>query len=310
LQEVEQTEQLRTYFTKLVGVSHTNPNGTHRQEIIARCRQWEELRFRPEPANPHDECAVGVCRKNGEQIGHLNRDLAEIVSGYIGRGWRYLPILKKILDDGKRGHDRGVVLLVIAAGPNVPLETAKNFGRNALAEAKEDERCRAIDDIRRAGMPLPDDAPAAEVAAFHDALFRLDHFYADVDGTTERNPDGTERQSIIRQIKPLETLHLCDELKNPLDPNVIAVLRDNGQQVGWLPDLYAPELRKDFTAGYRFMVIAVSITGGRPKQPALGVDLCIISVPPGCDEGALAAYVKHRLAKDAEFIKVSGLQRA
>jgi hypothetical protein len=142
-------EELRSYYTKVVGVTHANADGTSRQEIIVRCRQWEQLRFRPEPENPFDHFAIGVCRKNGEQIGHLNRELAETVTSFLKRGWRYHPIIKMFLDAGIEGHARGVVLLVIAAAPEVPGDELRAFAWEAIKEAKADlvryqaARCRA-----------------------------------------------------------------------------------------------------------------------------------------------------------------------
>jgi len=135
-EEIDLQESLRMYFNKVVGVSHRNRNGTGRQEIISRCRQWEELRFRPEPDNPVDEFAIAVCRADGEQIGYLNSELAGIVSDYLKRGWRYFPIIKQILDGHIESHSLGVVLLVIASGPNVPTDIVRNFARDALAKAR------------------------------------------------------------------------------------------------------------------------------------------------------------------------------
>ena len=135
--EIELQESLRTYSNKVVGVSKKNRDGTSRQEIISRCRQWERLCFRPEPENPVDPNAIAVCRSNGEQIGYLNADLAEIVSECIGRGWRYYPFIKMILDDGDRFHDRGVVMLVIAAMSHVPQETLRQYASDAVRTAQQ-----------------------------------------------------------------------------------------------------------------------------------------------------------------------------
>jgi hypothetical protein len=62
--EIHVRERLRHFFTKVAGVSHENRNGTSRQEIISRCRQWEQLRFMREHENPVDANAVAVVRAN------------------------------------------------------------------------------------------------------------------------------------------------------------------------------------------------------------------------------------------------------
>jgi hypothetical protein len=149
IEEIILRESLRVYANRVVGVSKANRNGTSRQEIISRCRQWEEVRFRPEPDNPVDDFAIAVCRANGEQLGYLNSGLAEIVSDCIKRGWRYFPIIKQILSDGIASHDRGVVLLVIAAGPNVATDVVRKFARDALARARADQ---AAWDRQRKGL--------------------------------------------------------------------------------------------------------------------------------------------------------------
>ena len=61
-------------FTKVTGVSHQNPDGTSRQEIISRCRKGELLRIVHEPSNKFSRTGstMMVLRANGEQIGYLS----------------------------------------------------------------------------------------------------------------------------------------------------------------------------------------------------------------------------------------------
>jgi hypothetical protein len=72
----------------------------------------------------------------------LNSELAEIVSDCIKRGWRYFPIIKQILSDGIASHNRGVVLLVIAAGPNVAMDIVRKYAKDALAKARTEHAAR------------------------------------------------------------------------------------------------------------------------------------------------------------------------
>lgn len=73
---VERTPD-KEFFTKAVGVTKGNPDGSSRQDIIARCKIGEALELIHQPNNRYDPNAIAVHRrKTGEQIGFLNRDLA------------------------------------------------------------------------------------------------------------------------------------------------------------------------------------------------------------------------------------------
>jgi HIRAN domain-containing protein len=73
-------------FTKVVGVSHKNSDGSYRKKVIRRCRVQEELQLVPEPDNPFDSTAVAVCRANGEQLGYLNQRLAADMHRWMENG--------------------------------------------------------------------------------------------------------------------------------------------------------------------------------------------------------------------------------
>lgn len=84
----EQTEQPRSFFTKVAGVSRRNADGGERQEIIKRCRVGDKLDLIREPDNPHDAYAVKVCRQTGEQIGYIPAHLAREISEAFEKGAR------------------------------------------------------------------------------------------------------------------------------------------------------------------------------------------------------------------------------
>lgn len=68
------------YETKVVGVSKDNADGSSRQEIIRReVEEDDKLQIKPEPDNPYDPNAVQVLSKNGNQIGYLNKEMAETI---------------------------------------------------------------------------------------------------------------------------------------------------------------------------------------------------------------------------------------
>lgn len=68
------------YETKVVGVSKDNTDGTSRQDIIRReVKEDDKLRLMAEPDNPYDPNAVKILSKYGNQIGYLNKEMAETI---------------------------------------------------------------------------------------------------------------------------------------------------------------------------------------------------------------------------------------
>jgi hypothetical protein len=65
-------------WTKVVGVTQKNDDGSHRQAIIARCKKRERLVIEHEPSNKYSptRSAMRVLRENGDQLGYLSEDLA------------------------------------------------------------------------------------------------------------------------------------------------------------------------------------------------------------------------------------------
>ena len=68
------TPGIKHFFTKVVGVTHRNDDGTSRQAIIRRCSQLEQLDLVRQKDNPHDPNAMMVCQSSGEQLGYLSED--------------------------------------------------------------------------------------------------------------------------------------------------------------------------------------------------------------------------------------------
>ena len=60
-------------------------------------------------------------------------------------------------------------------------------------------------------------------------------FTVDVTGVGYPNRDGTSRQDAIGRCREGDDIQLAREPDNPHDPNAIAVLRQNGEQLGYVP---------------------------------------------------------------------------
>lgn len=65
------------YYTKVAGVTQKNDDGSDRQKILKKCRAGEKVNLIRDPENPHDKNAIKVCRESGEQLGWINKDVAE-----------------------------------------------------------------------------------------------------------------------------------------------------------------------------------------------------------------------------------------
>jgi HIRAN domain len=89
-------------FTKVVGVSHRNNDGSHRGKIIWQCRAPEELQLVPEPDNPFDSNAIAVRRASGEQLGYLNQRLAADIHRWMANGQHWVAVLTQIIGSDPR----------------------------------------------------------------------------------------------------------------------------------------------------------------------------------------------------------------
>lgn len=104
-------------FTKVVGVSHKNLDGSYRKTIIRRCRVPEELQLVPEPDNPFDSNAIAVCRANGEQLGHLNQRLAADIHRWMANGQHWVAVLTQIIGNDPK---RVGAILALVRSPAAP----------------------------------------------------------------------------------------------------------------------------------------------------------------------------------------------
>lgn len=82
---VEARVEIRPIHTKVVGVTFRNDDGSSRQRILKACREGEMLKLVKRPSGG-DRNAVAVCRKNGQQLGNLRRELAAELAPLLDKG--------------------------------------------------------------------------------------------------------------------------------------------------------------------------------------------------------------------------------
>jgi hypothetical protein len=116
------------------------------------------------------------------------------------------------------------------------------------------------------------------------------HFFTRVVGVTHRNSDRKSRQKIIKKCNRLDPLLLDTEEDNPHDPNAIRVLRQNGEQIGYLDAALAKQLASRIKQGYRFDAFIADLTGGVDAKPTTGVNVVIIVAPPGASVRRVRSY--------------------
>ena len=63
------------FYTKVVGVTFNNDDGSSRQKNIAACKAGQGVIFRPVAVKGHPE-AVAVFTESGKQLGNLSAELA------------------------------------------------------------------------------------------------------------------------------------------------------------------------------------------------------------------------------------------
>lgn len=85
-------------------------------------------------------------------------------------------------------------------------------------------------------------------------------FSTRVAGVTFDNPDGSNRQQILKNCRPRESVKLVREPDHPHDKYAIAVFTIAGKQVGYLPS--DPRLAQHMDMGGTATALILQITGG------------------------------------------------
>jgi hypothetical protein len=116
------------WFSKIVGTSHSNDDGSSRQSYIAECIQFEKLNILHDEDNQFSKKAIKVCRENGTQLGFLNQRLATEIFGKSKKGYQYAVFATEITGGGSK--TRGVNLLIVQAEPDASEEAVQKYVSN------------------------------------------------------------------------------------------------------------------------------------------------------------------------------------
>ena len=102
-----------------------------------------------------------------------------------------------------------------------------------------------------------------------------EEFYSKVAGALQKNDDGSDRQAIIKKCSIGETLHLLPEPTNTHSKHAIRVVRQNGQQLGYLPDSTARSVTRHLKGGGAAWAAIKDLTGGERGKESRGVNLVV-----------------------------------
>ena len=149
--------------------------------------------------------------------------------------------------------------------------------------------------LRDRGIPFDSSATLEELETRERTTY-VNHRSVNVAGVSHNNRDGTSRQKIIARCSAGEVLRLRSEEDNPADPNAVAVIRLNGEQLGYLHREDAAEVRHKSEQGWVYAAIISKILGDNHSGHCLGVGLSLVYALATADP----AIVKRHLADLAQ----------
>jgi hypothetical protein len=130
----------------------------------------------------------------------------------------------------------------------------------------------------------------------------LRHFFGHVAGESYRNADGSDRQRIIPRCRVGELLVLKHEPDNPHDINAIRVLRQSGEQIGYLERELAGQVVSREAKGEQYHAAIAGIGRARAGVGPWGVALLIIVDGAGAaTDATLRRYAREVLEDEGHF---------
>jgi hypothetical protein len=110
----------------------------------------------------------------------------------------------------------------------------------------------------------------------------IDKFFpSKVAGVSQENRDGSSRQQILQRCSAPESLRLVPEPDNPVDLKAIAVLRQNGEQLGYLNARLAQETYNRLRKGERWGARLTAITGDDDPHHTHGANILMFRFKSG-----------------------------
>jgi len=139
--------------------------------------------------------------------------------------------------------------------------------------------------------PADDHALEDKYEAIFDSPDKVRHLFTKAAGVVHCNQDGSSRQAIIERCCRLESLTLHREPDNPHDPNAVAVLRANGEQIGYLYRELAKVISHRLELGYRYVALVTDLLRDGGYEPIVRVSVLLIIADPDVSDEQVQEYV-------------------
>lgn len=131
--EATQRKSIRHRYTKVVGVTFQNKDGTERQEILRFCNPGEHLILSRDLENEFDCNAVEIRRLNGLQLGYASEELAEEIVGEMEDDKNVHGILKAVTGGTFEKPTRGANFVTMFVGKDVTQQELYSYWERELA---------------------------------------------------------------------------------------------------------------------------------------------------------------------------------
>jgi hypothetical protein len=112
----------------------------------------------------------------------------------------------------------------------------------------------------------------------------LDHWFTKAAGVTFGG-----RQKVLQKCRAGEPLVLVREENNKHDPNAVAIKRETGEEVGYIPGATASTVARKLAKGIRFTAFAVEVTGGG-KGESYGLNILMVESGRDVSKKEIRAY--------------------
>ena len=126
------------------------------------------------------------------------------------------------------------------------------------------------------------------------------HYPSLVAGVTYANRDGSSRQEIIQRCQPGEQVFLIAEPDNAVDPHAVAVQREDGAQLGYLPWELAERVAGLLRQGYGYAAFVAEILEPGPTYSGYGLRLRIFEASPDKSPEEVQEYIDAVQAQPAQ----------
>jgi len=144
--------------------------------------------------------------------------------------------------------------------------------------------------LRERGVPFSSSATVEELGELDRRTF-VNHRSVNIAGVSHENRDGTNRQQIVARCSPGEVLRLEREEDNPVDPNAVAVVRLNGEQLGYLPREDAVRVIEGSEEGWTYAGVISKILDDGIRGHYLGVGMSLVYAHSTADRDAVTKHV-------------------